>query len=331
MIRCDLNESHLPPPPSVAAAIAAASDTVHRYPEFGADTTRRAIAAHIGLDPAQVSVGPGATALAHAILADAVQRARIRGISSPMILTPAPTFDGFALLAGMIGGHLRTTPLDAGGRPDLEALTAAIGPDTAAVIVCSPHNPTGLTVDADALSDLLARIPVSTRVVLDQAYVEYCSSPPDVLDLISRCAHLVVLRTFSKAYGLAGLRAGYAFGGHEAMAGILRRELPFAVSTTAAAAVTAVLGADGEIRDRVGAVRAERTRLAAQLEQLGYPTLAGEANFVYVPGPDGLTLDHLLTRSGIQGKVCGTHGFRLTVGDPMVGDAIEAALRRSVA
>ena len=86
-----------------------------------------------------------------------------------------------------------------------------------------------------------------------------------------------------------------------------------------------------ELTRSVRAVRAERTRVAARLEQLGYPTPAGEANFVYVPGPDGLALDHLLTRSGIRGKVCGTHGFRLTVGDPMVGDAIEAALRRSVA
>ncbi|WHU49540.1 histidinol-phosphate transaminase [Gordonia sp. L191] len=331
MIRCDLNESHLPPPPSVVAAIAAASETVHRYPEFGADTTRRAIAAHIGLEPTQVSVGPGATAVVHAILADAVQRARMRGISSPEILTPAPTFDGFALLAGMIGVGLHTTPLHADGRPDPEALSTAIGPDTAAVIVCSPHNPTGRTVDAEALSDLFARIPPSTRVVLDQAYVEYCSSPPDVLDLISRFPGLVVVRTFSKAYGLAGLRAGYAFGGRETMAGILSRELPFAVSTTAAVAVSAVLAADAEIRDRVRTVRAERTRVAARLEQLGYPTPAGEANFIYVPGPDGLALDHLLTRSGIQGKVCGTHGFRLTVGDPTAGDAIEAALRRSVA
>lgn len=326
VVRAHQNESAFPPTTDVVAAVTACSTSVHRYPAFAADGTRRAIAGHLGVADDQVTVGPGATAVIAAILSDAAVRARRTGLRRPVVVTPAPTFDGFAIICRTLDLDLRTTPLTAQGAPDLDAVGAAITEDTIAVIVCSPHNPTGAVVSEPALCQLLARLPAGVPVVLDEAYVEYCPAPPDSRALVAGFGDLVVLRTFSKAYGLAGLRAGYAFGSAAAIAGPRSRELPFALTAAAEAAIPAVLDDQAALAERVTATRHERTRLTLALRGLGIRVLASEANFVFLPQTDGCVVGERLRAGGIVGKQCGDAGFRLTVTDPVTTDRIVSLL-----
>ncbi len=322
--RCDLNESAYPPLPAVATALAEQARRAHRYPEFLPDTLRAAIATHLGVDPAAVTVGAGGTAVAFTILQDCLTRTRTR---RPRISTPVPTFDGFAILARMLGATIDPSPLTPSGIPDLDALLAGIGPDTAAVILCSPHNPTGAIIGNAELRAFLRAIPAGIRVILDQAYVEYQENPPDIAQLLGVNPDLVVLRTFSKAYGLAGVRAGYAFGLPESIAGSRGREIPFAVSAAAECAVPVALAAQRELTSRIEAMRAERDRLIGALSALGGTVLPSHANFVYLPGDDGIAIGRLLRSIGIIGKECPTHGFRLTIADTRTTDYLVDALR----
>ncbi|MFT4127623.1 MAG: aminotransferase class I/II-fold pyridoxal phosphate-dependent enzyme [Gordonia sp. (in: high G+C Gram-positive bacteria)] len=330
-VRCDLNESAYPPLPAVTAALREVAPTAHRYPEFRPTTLRREIAAHLGAPERCVTLGPGATAVIHAILAEGARHARAAGIAAPRVVTPAPTFDGFPVIADLLGLVLTPTPLHADGRPDLGALAARIGPDTIAAIVCSPHNPTGAVISADELDAFLARVRPGVRVILDQAYVEFCPDPPDIAGLLARHPELVIVRSFSKAYGLAGLRLGYALGRASAIDGIRRHELPFAIGAAAALAAPIALRAQDELLRRVRAMRVERARLAAFLSAIGVETLPSEANFLYAPGPAGLELGAVLRGVGIHGKTCGDHGFRLTVADAATTDHLMAALRFAAA
>ncbi|MFW0794664.1 aminotransferase class I/II-fold pyridoxal phosphate-dependent enzyme [Gordonia sp. CPCC 205515] len=322
----DRNESDHPPLPTVAAAIASSAATANRYPEFHPDGLRRHLARHLGVTDGAVTVGAGATGVALAILQDLVLQARRTGCGEPRIATPVPTFDGFAIIARMLGIGVDATPLDPAGAPDLDALAAAVGPQTVAVIVCSPHNPTGAVVGDDSLRRFFASIPPTVTVILDQAYVEYCVTSPDTADLLARYSNLIVLRTFSKAYGLAALRVGYAFGRPDVIAGPRAQELPFAVGATAQVAAPIALAAQQELRARVLATRAERERLTCELRELGCRVLPSEANFVYLPGPTGLAVGRALRDAGVVGKEIDDHGFRLTVTDRATTVRIAAAV-----
>ncbi|WP_440712124.1 pyridoxal phosphate-dependent aminotransferase [Gordonia sp. FQ] len=334
IIRCDLNESAYQPLPAVAEAIATTAATANRYPEFRPETARAAIAAHLGVDASGVVVGPGGTAVVSALLSDAAARHRAAGRDTPHLSTPAPTFDGFAILASMLGYRVDATRLLDDGAPDLDALAASVTPSTAALIVCSPHNPTGAVLTEARLRALLLSVRsvrADLPVILDEAYVEYCERPPDSLALVAEFPNLTVLRTFSKAYGLAGVRIGYAFGTPAAVAGARRREIPFAVSTAAQQAVPVALRAQAQLGERVAAMRAERDRLVALLTEIGCPVLRSEANFVFLPGEVGLEIGRVLRGAGVIGREYPGHGFRLTVADRGVTDYLVGALRLAVA
>ncbi|WGJ87647.1 aminotransferase class I/II-fold pyridoxal phosphate-dependent enzyme [Gordonia sp. SMJS1] len=227
VVRCDRNESAYPPLPAVVSALRDTAASAHRYPSFRPDGLRATIAEHTGVEAAHISVGAGATAVLSAILQDSAARARARGRTGPRIVTPAPTFEGFALLAEMIGLGIDTTPLFDDGRPDVGALAAAAGPDTAAVIVCSPHNPTGSVLSDAEIRELLTAVDPAIPVILDQAYVEYCRNAPDVRTLVDEYPNLIAVRSLSKAHGLAGLRVGYAIGSATSVGGARRHEVPF--------------------------------------------------------------------------------------------------------
>lgn len=328
LIRCDLNESAYPPPPAVAAVIAAATADAHRYPDAGAASARTAIAEFLDLGENQVTVGPGGTGVAQTMLAAAVRAARAAGRAQPQIVTPTPTFDGYPILARLLGAQLAPSGLDALGRPDIAAIIDAVGPDTAAVVVCSPHNPTGASLAPEAVRMLLHSLPSELPVLLDQAYVEFSAQEADLHEVIAEFPSLVVLRTFSKAYALAGLRVGYAVGSPSAIAPLRADEMPFAVTTLAGAAVPAALAAHADMATRARAVRSERDRLTTELIALGAPVLPSSANFVFLPGADGLALGHALRAAGILGRFY-PDGFRLTVGTSAVTSAILAALQRT--
>ncbi|MBD0862329.1 aminotransferase class I/II-fold pyridoxal phosphate-dependent enzyme [Gordonia sp. zg691] len=325
-VRLDLNESAYAPLPSVAAAMRAAVLESHRYPEFRPEHTRAHIAAHVDVPAGAVTVGPGATGVALAVLQCAFRRALAAGTTTPALVTSTPTFDGYPILASMLGMRMDTVDLADDGTVDLDRVRAAITSDTAVVVICSPHNPTGSVVDEADLDRFLAEVPSHVLTVVDEAYVEFAEEPPDLRRLI-RHRGVVVLRTFSKAYGLASLRVGYGIGPAEVIAALRGHEVPFAVGGIAMAAVPVALDAEDELAQRVRSMRIERDRMAGILGTIGCPVLPSHANFLFLPGPDGVAVGRMLRGCGVAVKQCGATGTRITVGDRAGTDRLVGALR----
>ena len=313
-----LSENPFPPLPSVLDELYHAMTQANRYPEFLPGRLPRVIADRIGVVPEQVVVGAGATGVAMQIMQALV------GPGEEMVFA-TPTFDGYPIMARMAGVRTSTVPLDGHGRQDLWGIVRAIGPRTRVVVVCRPHNPTGTLISAAELHAFLAAVPRRVVVVLDEAYVEFLH-PADQIDavgLVRRNANVVVLRTFSKAFGLAGLRIGYAFAGLALSSSIRRWQLPFGMNSAAVAAVTASYAAEDELRERVRRITTERERLAGQLRRLGVTVHDSHANFLYL---DGAHIAPALRRAGIVAKSYPNGSARIAVGDPAAGRAVVTAL-----
>ncbi|MDF3313633.1 aminotransferase class I/II-fold pyridoxal phosphate-dependent enzyme, partial [Rhodococcus sp. T2V] len=269
-----LSENPFPPLPSVLAALHEQMAQANRYPEFLPQRLPRIIADRVGVQPAQVVVGSGATGVAMQIMQT------VLGCGETMVFAD-PTFDGYPIMADMMGVRAVTVPLDHGGHQNLCAMGEAVDERTGLVVVCRPHNPTGTLVPAADLEVFLSSIPPRVVVILDEAYIEFIDDAVDavdVLDLIRRHPNVLVLRTFSKAFGLAGLRSGYAFGARELVARVRRRQLPFGMSCAAVAAVTASYAAAYELRARVARITTERERLRNRLQQQGHRVPCSHAN-----------------------------------------------------
>src|SRR5277367_6019875 len=204
-----LNESPFPPLPAVRSALVRCIDAANRYPEFLPGQLRRLVADRVGLDEDQVVLGTGASGVAMQVL-HAVTRPGDR------IVFSAPTFDGYPIFAEMARLTQVTVPLDKYGYQDLAAMAEAAA-DARVVVLCRPHNPTGTLEPGWSVEWFLSQIPSDTIVLLDDAYIEFVASRYriDGPDLVRRFPNVVVLRTFSKAYGLAGLRIGYGFAAPE--------------------------------------------------------------------------------------------------------------------
>ncbi|MET4613327.1 histidinol-phosphate aminotransferase [Rhodococcus sp. PvR044] len=313
-----LSENPFPPLPSVLAALHEQMAQANRYPEFLPQRLPRIIAQRIGVQPTQVVVGSGATGVAMQIMQTAIR-------DGESMVFATPTFDGYPIMADMIGTRAVTVPLDHCGRQELHAMSEAVDDRTGLVVLCRPHNPTGTLVSAADLETFLSSIPQRVVVILDEAYVEFVVADAlDVHDIIRRHPNVLVLRTFSKAFGLAGLRIGYAFGADDLVARVRRRQLPFGMSCAAVAAVTASYAAEDELQARVARIIAERERLRNRLQQHGLRVPSSHANFLYLSGPR--TAD-ALQRAGIVAKSYPDGSARIAVGDPAAGRAVLRALR----
>jgi histidinol-phosphate aminotransferase len=213
---------------------------------------------------------------------------------------------------------------------DLEALAAAVDDSTRLVLVCNPNNPTGTAVRRAALERFLDAVPESALVVLDEAYREFVTDPdvPDGLELMRGRGNVCVLRTFSKAWGLAGLRVGYLLAEDPAVADAVRRtHVPFSVSSVAQAAAVAALASEDEVRRRVTAVTAERDRLTAALRERGFAVADSQANFVWLPvGERTAELAAALESRAVITRPFAGQGIRVTVGAPDEDDVLLAAL-----
>ncbi|GAA4388540.1 pyridoxal phosphate-dependent aminotransferase [Tsukamurella soli] len=324
-IRLALNESSYGPTPTVARALRSWAATANRYPGFRTDRLRAAIAVHAGMPADWVAVGAGATGVLDQLFQAATPGDEIVGAT--------PTFDGYPLLAAARGLRYRGIRVGSDGGVDLDSLAAGVTPSTFAVIVCSPHNPTGSVVDAAALARFVAAIPEHVRVILDEAYLEFAeaASGPDPLRsgvLAATHPNLVVVRSFSKAFGLAGLRVGYAFGAGRPIEEIRAVELPFAVGAAAEVAVPVALAAVAETRRRVARIVADRERLAAGLREVGLPPLKSHANFLYLPTHDPVALTERFAQGGIAVKACAA-GVRMSIGSTAETDAVLEWVRRA--
>ncbi|MFI1168846.1 histidinol-phosphate transaminase [Streptomyces sp. NPDC020801] len=320
--RLALNESPYPPLPSVRRAMHRAVAQAHRYPQFHPEDLTERIAAWCGVTPDRVVVGSGSVGVALQLLRAVVE-------PGDSMVYAWRTFDAYPLLAGMVGAQPVAVPLPPDGTQDPTALLAALDHRTRVVVLCNPHNPTGSVVTADALAAFLRRVPPHVTVLLDEAYVEFARGAdlPDAPALLDTHPNLLLLRTFSKAYGLAALRIGYALGAPGLVARIRRQQLPFGINAVAAAAVKASLRAGDELRRRVDTVVAERERLQRELAGLGWHVRPGQANSVWLATPDPVDRGAVaLTAAGVQARHYPGEGLRLTVGSRAANEAVITAL-----
>jgi histidinol-phosphate aminotransferase len=310
------NECPYGPLPSVVEVIAEAARSVNRYPDNGAAALIDAIADRFGVPAEHVAVGCGSVGVAQQLF-EAV------GEPGAEVLYAWRSFEAYPTLADLAAADsVRVALTDE--THDLAAMAAAITPRTRMIFVCNPNNPTGTVVRRDALVAFLDRVPADCLVVLDEAYREYIrdEAVPDGMDLYRDRPNVAVLRTFSKAYGLAGLRVGFLIGHPPVAAAVRSTMLPFSVNRIAQAAAIASLAAEDELMERVELTVKERTRVREELIAAGWTVPATEANFVWLRlGERTMEFAALCEQTGIAVRPFAGEGARVSIGDTEANDA----------
>lgn len=275
-VKLSSNESAEAPLPQVTAAMRDSLEQSNRYPDMGALELREAIAEHLGVTAAQVAVGTGSSALC---------QQQVNATSGPgdEVVFPWRSFEAYPIFAQVAGATAVPVPLTGDHRVDLAAMAAAITPATRMIFVCNPNNPTGTVISTAQWSAFMEQVPDDVLVALDEAYFEYNAGEdtPLATEEINRYPNVVGLRTFSKAYGLAGARVGYAFGPEPIITALNKVAVPFSVSSVAQVGALASLSYQPELHERVAATRAQRARLIDFFAAYGTPE--SETNFVWVP------------------------------------------------
>lgn len=315
------NESHYPPLPKVMDAIASAAGRVHRYPDMATTTLRRRLAEVNGVDLGEVAVGPGSVGVLSELIAALCD-------AGDDVVFAWRSFEAYPILCQIAGANAIRVPLRPDESHDLPAMLSAITPRTKVVLLCSPNNPTGTAIAPDELAAFLELVPSSVLVVLDEAYREFVTSELDTLAMYRQYPNLCLLRTFSKAYGLAGLRVGYAIARPEIAEGLRRTQVPFSVSSVAEAAALAALESADEVAERAAAVIAERPRVEAALRELGWTVPDGEANFFWLRCDDAERerLVAAFDDAGVMVRGYAGDGVRVTLADPATNDRVLAVL-----
>ncbi len=322
VVKLSSNELSGAPAVAAVAAAAAASEVANRYPDPVCGELRQALADHHGVGVDQVCLGGGSVAL----IADAVGATSSAG---HYVVHGSPSFEAYPQLIRLSGAASAAVP-NLGAALDPEGfIEAAATSDARLVLIANPNNPTGTAWRADEVRTVLDGIAVETLVVLDEAYHEFVTDPdvPDGVELLADHPNLVVLRTFSKAWGLAGLRVGYALGSPTVIAALDAVRLPFSVSAPAQAAAVAALGERAAMEAAVADVIAERSRLLEGLNAAGWDLPDSQANFVWFGvGERAVEVGDRLEAAGIIARVFPGVGVRLTVGTAADTDRILAAL-----
>jgi histidinol-phosphate aminotransferase len=312
------NENPYPPLPSVLEAVADAAGEMNRYPDMAVTALTDAIAHRLGVPRERIATGTGSVGVLSQLIAAACD-------PGDEVVYAWRSFEAYPIVVAIAGAVSVQVPLDRDARHDLKAMAAAITPRTRLVLVCTPNNPTGPVVHQEELDAFLDQVPADVLVVLDEAYVEFVTDDRalDALVAYAQRPNVAVLRTFSKAYGLAGLRVGYAVA-HEPVAEALRKTaLPFGVSTIAQRAAIASLDAFDELQERVDALVAERERVVAGLRDQGWQVPASQANFVWLPlGADTAAFGAAAGKAGLVVRSFDGDGARCTVAETEANDLL---------
>ncbi|MCL1899284.1 MAG: histidinol-phosphate transaminase [Promicromonosporaceae bacterium] len=343
------NENPYPPLPSVLEAVARAAESLNRYPDMYATDVAAALAAHAGVDASCLVVGNGSVAVLAHLLSAYVEAGR-----GDEVVFAWRSFEAYPIAVDIAGGRQVRVPLLPDGRHDLPAMLAAITPRTRMVLVCSPNNPTGPTVARREFEAFLAAVPPHVLVVFDEAYLEFVAEPTawspagptpeprapargeaDEADCdeavgglpatLARRPNLVILRTLSKAYGLAGLRVGYCVAVPEVAAAVRAVATPFGVTGVSQEAALASLAAPAqeELWARVSALIAERERVTGALREQGWSLPDTQANFVWFPlGEAAAEAAAEARAAGILVRPFAGEGIRVSIGEPEAGDAL---------
>lgn len=321
-VKLSSNENPYPPLPSVLEATRARLESLQLYPDTGAVAVRERIAAHHGVRPEQVAVGAGSVEVAG-------QLVNVSAGEGDEVIFAWRSFEAYPILTQIAGATPVAVPLTDDDRHDFEAMAAAVTERTRLIFVCTPNNPTGTNVRVDELERLLAAVPSDVLVVIDEAYVHFDTDPDSVdgIDFFHRYPNVAVLRTFSKAYGLAGLRIGYAIASEQVAANLRRVAVPFGVSDLAQTAAIASLEAEAELAQRIELIVAERERVLTALRELGWRPARVLGNFVWLrAGERTAEIDAALREGGVVVRAFVGDGMRVTIGSPEMNDRFLAAI-----
>ncbi|WP_167131892.1 histidinol-phosphate transaminase [Paramicrobacterium chengjingii] len=314
------NENPFPPLPGVIEAISAAHD-VNRYPDATATALRERLAAEHGVSADEIHVGSGSVAL----LSQFIQAAAGPGDE---VLYSWRSFEAYPGLVTVAGATSVPIANNGNGAHDLTSMADAITDRTRVVIVCTPNNPTGTIITAIDFAAFMQKVPAHVLVLLDEAYAEFVRDDTAVngLDIVGRYPNLVVLRTFSKAYGLAGLRVGWALGSEQLLDAARASAIPLSVTGPAQAAAIASLDRSDELLSRVDVLVERRDHVVARLREQGWAIPATQSNFVWLAtGNETDAAAAMFTEHGIVSRPFAGAGIRLSIGEPESVDKLLAA------
>jgi histidinol-phosphate aminotransferase len=331
LVKLASNETPFSPHPQVLEAVEAQLRNLNRYPDPAKSTLRRRLSERTGVAAERIAIGNGSCELllagAEAMLEPGAE-----------VVYAWPSFSIYPHLAAMTGGRAIEVPLNDAQEHDLDAMAKEVTAATRMVIVCNPNNPTATALQPAQLDEFLAAVPRSVAVILDEAYIEFCTTqdPDESLDLLKKHPNLILLRTFSKVFGLCGLRVGYALGSEEFRLALDRVRQPFSVNALALAAATEALNHMDEVERRVEQTAIERMHVETELEERGLETTDSQANFSWVSLGDrdedeivdGLARQGVIVRAG---NALGQEGWmRVTYGTRGENDRFLAALDQLV-
>jgi histidinol-phosphate aminotransferase len=310
------NENPYPPLPGVMESTIAAAQGFNRYPDMACTGLMNELADRFGVPVTHLATGTGSVGVAQSLL---------QSTSGPgdEVIYAWRSFEAYPIITRISGAKPVQVPLTAGDVHDLDAMADAITDRTRLIFVCNPNNPTGTVVRRAELERFLDRVPSDVLVVLDEAYREFIrdADVPDGTEIYRNRPNVAVLRTFSKAYGLAGLRVGFAIA-HEPVAAALRKTaVPFGVTQLAQDAAVASLRAEDELLGRVGSLVAERTRVYDGLVEQGWTVPETQANFVWLRLGDR-TVDFAAAceKAGVVVRPFAGEGVRVTIGENEAND-----------
>jgi histidinol-phosphate aminotransferase len=327
LVKLASNETPFSPHPQVLEAVESQLRTLNRYPDPTRATLRRRLSDRTGVAPERIAIGNGSCELllagAEAMLEPGAE-----------VVYAWPSFSIYPHLAAMSGARAVTVALNDDAEHDLDAMAKEVTGATRMVIVCNPNNPTATGLPPAAIDEFMQALPRRVAVILDEAYVEFSTlqDPDESLDLLNKHPNLILLRTFSKVYGLCGLRVGYALGSEEFRLAVDRVRQPFSVNALAQAAATEALNHQDEVERRVEQTAIERLHVESELEERGFETTDSQANFSWVSlGEreedeivDGLAKLGVIVRAG---RALGQEGWmRVTYGTRHENDRFLAAL-----
>ncbi|MFE6983869.1 histidinol-phosphate transaminase [Streptomyces griseus] len=305
------NENPYPPLPGVLESALAAAGNFNRYPDMACTGLMNELADRFGVPLSHIATGTGSVGVAQQLL---------QATSGPgdEVIYAWRSFEAYPIITQVSGATSVKVPLTDGDVHDLDAMADAITDRTRLIFVCNPNNPTGTVVRRAELERFLDRVPGDVLVVLDEAYKEFIrdAEVPDGIEIYRDRPNVAVLRTFSKAYGLAGLRVGFAVA-HEPVAAALRKTaVPFGVSQLAQDAAVASLRAEDELLGRVGSLVAERTRVSTELVRQGWTVPESHANFVWLRlGERTLDFAAACERAGVVVRPFAGEGVRVSIGE----------------
>lgn len=315
------NENPFDPIPEVAEAILAAA-AVNRYPDAAALELRERLARRFSTDTANVHLGAGSVAL----LAQLIQAAAAPGDE---VVYAWRSFEAYPGLVAVAGATAVPVPNDPEGRHDLPAMADAITERTRVVIVCTPNSPTGTTVTAAEFAEFMQRVPPTALVLLDEAYHEFATDPQAVNgeQVLGRYPNLVVLRTFSKAYGLAGLRIGYAVGPSYVLDAARSTAIPLSVTDAAQRAALISLDHEVLLLERVARIAERRDQVREALIAHGWAVPRSQGNFLWLAtGEHTVWATEVFERNGVVVRPLLPDGIRISIGE---AESVQKVLRAS--